>query len=89
MTCPYDNAENFEPDDRAELAALEARLEDERPVPQPAFRGDLRRQLLDLNAAPVPVPRLRLVIAVYASCGALLLAVAALGTAGAGPLAAG
>jgi hypothetical protein len=88
MMDPDDNAEIFEPDDRKELAALEARLEDERPLPRPAFRGELRRQLLAQEAAPLSARHLRLLIAAYAICGSVLLAVAALGTAGAGPLAA-
>jgi len=88
MIGPDDDSEVFASEDRAELAALESRLEDERPLPRPAFRGELRRQLLSLGGAPVPARRLRLIIAAYATCGSVLLVVAALGTAGAGPLAA-
>lgn len=65
-------------------------LEAERPVPRAAFRGDLRRALLARERrAPQAPPRLRVMIAAYAGSGAVLLAIAAIGLAGVGPLAPG
>jgi len=61
-------------------------LERERPVPQPAFRGKLGRQLRARSPSP---QRVRLLIGAYAGAGLALLAVVAVGLAGAGPLAPG
>jgi hypothetical protein len=75
-------------DERSE--ALVARLETERPVPRAAFRGDLRRALLaGAERRPAAPQRLRLMIAVFAGSGSVLLAIAAIGLTGAGPLATG
>jgi hypothetical protein len=80
MTEPDHTA--FDPDERE----LEARLRAERPLPSAAFRGDLRRALLDSPHASRP-RRLRLLVTAYAGSGLALLLVAAVGLAGAGPLA--
>lgn len=72
----------FDPEERE----LEARLRSERPIPRPAFRGDLRRALLASPHASRP-RLLRLLIGAYAGSGAALLLVAVIGLAGAGPLA--
>jgi hypothetical protein len=61
-------------------------LEQERPVPRPAFRGELARQLHARSPRP---QRMRLLIGAYAGSGLALLAVVAVGLAGAGPLAPG
>jgi len=74
--------ESYDTEDHGEL---EHRLEASRPVPRAAFRGELRRRLLQ-NRAPARPPRLRLMIAAYAGSGFALLAIAAIGVAGAGPL---
>ena len=72
------------------LDPIVARLESERPVPRPAFRGELRRALLrNAEQRPSAPRRLRLMIPAFAGSGALLLAIAAIGLAGAGPLAPG
>jgi hypothetical protein len=71
------------PDD---LTEIEHRLAAERPVPRAAFRGELRRSLLRNRYVHRP-RRLGLLVAVYGGSGALLLVVAAVGVAGAGPLA--
>ena len=76
------------PDDSRDLARLAERLEAERPIPSTAFRGDLRRRLLAQGPRRARPARLRALIAGYAASGALLLLVAALSVAGAGPLAA-
>jgi hypothetical protein len=65
------------------------RLRAERPVPSAAFRGELRRRvLLADRRRPVRPRRLRLLVTAYAGSGALLLAIAAIGLAGVGPLSA-
>jgi hypothetical protein len=75
--------------ERERLAGLARRLETERPVPRAAFRGALGRRLLrQLERHRARPGRLRILITAYAGSGLFLLAVAALGVAGAGPLAA-
>jgi hypothetical protein len=65
------------------------RLESERPVPTPAFRGELRRHLIaDASERSSEPPRLLLLIGAYAGCGVVLLAIVVIGIAGVGPLAA-
>ena len=66
---------------------VEQTLQRSRPVPHPAFRGELRRRLMDRPPAGKPVG-LRGLIVAYGGSGALLLLVAAAGVAGIGPLAA-
>ena len=68
-----------------DLRELAMRLQRERPLPRPAFRGDLGRRL----AGRTPRPRrLRLLVAGQLGAGSLLLVVAALGAVlEAGPLA--
>jgi hypothetical protein len=79
--------DDFEPgipaDERAQLERLAERLVAERPVPRPAFRGDLRR-----NIARAPhARRTRQCVAAYLVSGAALLAIATLGVNDVGPLA--
>lgn len=69
-----------------ELNDIAARLVAERPVPHPAFRGELKRRLMSAKQRNQSAPaRLRLAITAYAGSGAALLAVAAAGLAGIGP----
>jgi hypothetical protein len=71
-----------------DLDAIAERLRAERPVPAPGFRGDLRRQLVVSDRpAPIAPRRLRLLVGAYAGSGAVLMAIAAIGLAGVGPLA--
>jgi hypothetical protein len=71
-----------------ELARVARRLERERPVPRPAFRGSLGRRLSRmLEPDRAPPRRLRLLIGAYAGSALALLAAAAIGVAGVGPLA--
>ncbi len=81
---PY--VDRGEADDLNELAE---RLEGERPVPRAGFRAELKAQLIEAESRrPVAWrPRhLGRLVAGYCGAGSLLLAVAALGLTGAGPL---
>jgi hypothetical protein len=77
-----------EPEDR-DLTDIVQRLEAERPVPRAAFRGDLRRRLIGMRPSRRRAARQRVgvLIGAYAASGTALLAVAAIGLAGVGPLA--
>jgi hypothetical protein len=74
------------PTERRELMETARLLEEQRPVPRPAFRGKLARQL---RADPGSNYRVRRLIAAYAGSGAVMLLVVAIGLAGFGPLASG
>ena len=74
------------------LVGLGMRLQMQRPIPNPAFRGDLRRRLLGTSNDPgetlQPSARMiRVRVASYLASGLLLLTIAALGLTGAGPFA--
>ena len=69
-----------------ELQSVEQRLVRERPIPTPAFRSELGALI---SRSGPQRQRVRVLISAYAGSGALLLAVAVLGVAGVGPLAAG
>ena len=71
-----------------DLESIATRLATERPVPRAGFRGELRRHLTNGDSGAPRPQRLRLLLGAYAGSGALLLAIVALGIAGAGPLAA-
>jgi hypothetical protein len=74
-------------DTDSELQDIAARLEAERAVPHPAFRGDLKRRLLPHGEPHVAPPGLLRLITAYAGTGSVLIAIAALGLAGLGPFA--
>lgn len=74
------------PDTPDDLERLGEQLHDGRPLPRAAFRGDLRRRLLARRPGGPRPPRLRAQIAAFAGAGTVLLAVAAISAAGAGPL---
>lgn len=79
-----------QPGEAEALLSIADRLERERPVPNVGYRGELRRQLLSrVSSRPARPHRLGALIGAYTGSGALLLAVAVLGVAGVGPLAAG
>jgi hypothetical protein len=88
---PEDFERDLEPglegEERDELLTFAARLTDSRPVPSPGFRSAMRSMLLG-GASLAPRSRVALLIFGYASSGALLLAVAAVGLVGIGPFAA-
>jgi hypothetical protein len=75
----------LQPQERIELLETVRLLEDQRPIPRPAFRGQLARRLRTRPQSPYLVRRLT---AAYAGLGFTLLMVVAIGLAGAGPLAA-
>jgi hypothetical protein len=84
--------EDLEPDltdaERSRLTAMGERLERDRPLPRPAFRGDLRRSLMAArpgSRVAAGASRWRVLVATYSGLGAVLLAVAAVGLAGVGP----
>ncbi|MFN8164266.1 MAG: hypothetical protein U0R26_10670 [Solirubrobacterales bacterium] len=80
----------LDPGERESLIALAERLERERPVVAPRFRGELRRSLIGRLEGRGKAPdRLRALILANGLSGTVMLAVAALGVAGIGPLAAG
>jgi hypothetical protein len=89
MTDSHDLDPNLPADERARLAVLAERLERDRPVPRPSFRGDLRRHLLTgPRRSAAPATRFRLLAAGYTAAGTLCLLVAGVGLAGVGPFAA-
>jgi hypothetical protein len=74
--------------DQPESADFERELRDRRPIPSAGFRSQLRSELLAAVDRQGPAPqRLRLLVAAYSVCGIALLAVAAAGLGGVGPLA--
>lgn len=79
----------LEPTDAKTLLAVGERLDRERPVPRPAFRGETGRYLSsEVESAPHARPqRLKLLLAGYAGSGLVLLVVGLVGVLGAGPLA--
>ena len=65
---------------------VEQRLAEERPLPAPGFRAELRRGLI-AEGAPRRAPEgLRLLIAAYVVAGLALLSIVAFGLADIGPL---
>jgi IS5 family transposase len=79
--------------DRSEAEAIDRiaeRLLAERPAPRAAFRAALNARLLELAGSRGTAwrpRRLRALVAAYAGSGVALLAIAAIGLAGVGPLA--
>lgn len=69
-----------------QLIRLAERLDSERPVPAPAFRGALRRRLLAGPTTHARPARLRLLISAYATTGCSLLVLGAASVIGLGPL---
>ena len=78
--------DGLEPGTPEDLVRLAERLHHERPLPNPEFRGRLRRLLLASSERLSAPGRLRALIAGYATAGTLLLLAGAVSAAGAGPL---
>jgi hypothetical protein len=70
--------DDLTPDPPEDIVLLAERLQDRRPVPSPAFRGDLRRRLLAKGAGRPRPAHLRALIAGCAASGAALLTIGAL-----------
>jgi hypothetical protein len=73
-------------DGHEDLEGIARMLQSERPLPSPAFRGQLARRLR-VGASQPRTRRLRARAIGMATAGVLLLAVAGVGVAGQGPLA--
>jgi hypothetical protein len=74
--------------ERKSLARVAAQLASDRPVPSARFRGQLRRDLVAAQPKPLWRPRrLKLTIGAYAASGLVLMLLALVGIAGAGPFA--
>jgi hypothetical protein len=86
MTDPGDIRNDLEPDASEDLVRLGEHLREVRPLPSPAFRGQLRRSLEARSRSILAPARLRRLIAGYAGAGMLLLLLGFAGAAGAGPL---
>jgi hypothetical protein len=84
---PDDLDPSLSPREKAALESMALRLDDERPLPAAAFRGDLRRRLERATDGSLLASRTRRRLALgYVATGALLLALATAGLAGVGPL---
>jgi hypothetical protein len=80
---------DLEPAEVERAIELGLQLSAARPLPDPNFRGELRRQLAGAQAAGAVAPRrVRALATSYVLSGLLLLAVAGAGVAGGGPFAA-
>jgi hypothetical protein len=66
-----------------DIRGIAQRLEAQRPLPHPAFRGRLRRDLMGMPRRREPTLRAALALS---GAGSTLLAVAFLGVIGLGPL---
>jgi hypothetical protein len=86
MTQPHDIRNDLGPDASDDLIALAQRLELACPLPDPGFRGRLRRHLVARSERVRTPTRVRRLITGYATAGSVLLVVGAAGAAGAGPL---
>ena len=79
---------DLEPHDADGLLPVASWLEQSRPVPTAAFRGELRRSLSKGRSPQAATPRRLWLLVMSSSClGATMLAIAALGVAGSGPFA--
>ncbi len=72
-------------DEAEAIDRLAEQLDSERPLPRAGFRADLRARLTASDQLRRP-QRLRLTVGAYLASGLTLIAVAAVGLTGAGPL---
>ena len=77
----------IDPAERARLIRVARRLERERPLPNPTFRGELRRRLAFGAAQAGRVPGLRRLALSCGASGLSLFAMVGAGVAGIGPFA--
>jgi hypothetical protein len=88
MTDPHELDPTLPPEQRDDIVRLSERLEADRPIPSPGFRGNLRRRLLGTSHQPsAATARFRLWAVSYTAAGTLCLVVTAIGLAGVGPFA--
>jgi hypothetical protein len=79
----------LDPAETERMVEIGMRLSTARPLPDPNFRGELRRRLEGAQApGPMAPRRVWALAASYLLTGLLLLAVAGAGVAGSGPFAA-
>jgi hypothetical protein len=77
----------IEPEEGSALDVIAERLVASRPIPRPALRASIRARYSTESDGPGPRPaHLWRQVAAYAGSGLALLAVAALGLTGGGPL---
>jgi hypothetical protein len=86
MTDPYDIRNDLEPGIDEDLVVLADRLRNARPLPRPAFRGDLGRHLAARSRPRFTAAGVRALIAANAFAGILLLCIGTVSAAGVGPL---
>lgn len=77
-----------DPADDPALTGIARRLEDERPLPDPTFRGGLRRHLLDASQRAAGIPGARRLAASCGASGLWLFGIVLAGIAGVGPFSA-
>jgi hypothetical protein len=80
----------LDPAEQQALLAVAERLDHDRPLPSPRFRGRLRRSLLRGLDQPhfARPPRFRLLVGAYSASATALFALPLAGVLGAGPFAA-
>jgi hypothetical protein len=77
MTPDRSITDDLEPDAEPEILALAERLLVSRPLPSPAFRGELGRRLAGRRSRRLSPARARAMIAAYSASGTALLVVGA------------
>jgi hypothetical protein len=86
VTDHHDIRDDLEPGAEEELIVLAERLHSARPVPRPAFRGDLGRRLAAQRRPRFAPGNIRALITTYALAGIVLLCLGTVSAAGVGPL---
>jgi hypothetical protein len=84
MTPQRDIRDDLEAGAGDDLVALGEHLLESRPLPSPAFRGELGRRLASRPKRQLGATRARALIAAYSGAGTLLLVVGAVGASGHG-----
>jgi len=79
-----DIRDDLEPDAGDDLVALAQRLVEARPLPNPAFRGELGRHLAGRPRGRLGRVRVRVLVSAYSAAGMILLGIGAIGAAGHG-----
>jgi hypothetical protein len=82
VTPERDIRDDLEPGIGDDVVALAERLRDSRPLPNPVFRGELRRRLMGRPRGRFDAIGVRARIAACSVSGTLLLVIGAVGAAG-------